>query len=166
MSKKVEYSLEEGTKGHSLTIKNAIVIEKVFNAPIKRVWKAITDKDEMKEWYFEISEFKPEIGFEFQFIGGTEEKQFLHLCKITDVITGKKLAYSWRYDGYEGNSEVLFELYEETDKTRLRLTHQGLETFPKGITDFASENFVEGWTHIIDVALKEFLENEREEGTS
>ncbi len=36
------------------------VIERILNAPVERVWRAITDKDEMKNWYFDIPEFKPE----------------------------------------------------------------------------------------------------------
>ncbi len=38
------------------------VIERTYNAPISKVWKAITDKEEMKEWYFDLAEFKPEVG--------------------------------------------------------------------------------------------------------
>jgi len=113
----------------------------------------------MKQWYFDLAEFKPEIGFEFQLYGGTEEKQYLHLCKITEVIPGKKLAYSWRYDGSEGNSLVTFELFAEGDKTRLKLTHEGLETFPKSNPDLAKENFVEGWISIIGTSQKKFIEN-------
>ena len=112
----------------------------------------------MKNWSFDLAEFKPEIGFEFQFLAGKDEKKYLHLCRITEVIAHKKLAYSWRYDGYEGNSYVTFELSAEGNKTRLRLTHEGIETFPKVIADFARENFVEGWTYTVEKALRGFLE--------
>ena len=134
------------------------VIERTFNAPVEKVWKAITDKDQMKQWYFDIAAFKPEVGFEFRFEASNEGKTYLHLCKITEVVAGKKLAYSWRYDGHEGNSFVTFELFAEGDKTRLKLTHEGLETFPADKPDFAKENFVAGWTQIIGTNLKEFVE--------
>ncbi|MOA14701.1 hypothetical protein D3C78_1348200 [compost metagenome] len=107
-----------------------IVLEKVYDAPVSTVWEALTDKDKMKHWYFELEDFKPEVGFEFQFYGGTEEKRYLHLCKVKEVIAGKKISYSWRYDGFEGDSLVSFELFDENNKTRLKLTHEGLETFP------------------------------------
>ncbi len=69
------------------------VIEKTFNAPVEMVWKAISDKDEMKKWYFDLAEFKPEVGFEFRFSGGpSPEKMYLHLCKVTEVIENKKLS--------------------------------------------------------------------------
>jgi uncharacterized protein YndB with AHSA1/START domain len=134
-------------------------IERTFNAPVSKVWKAITDKGEMKKWYFDLAEFKPEIGFKFQFKGGKDESnQYLHLCEITEVITEKKLTYSWKYDGYEGISFVTFELFPEGNKTKVKLTHKGLETFPASNPDFAKANFAGGWTHIIGTALKQYLE--------
>lgn len=137
------------------------VIERTYNAPVARVWRAITDKDQMKEWYFNLKEFKPEVGFEFSFVGrGKEGESYLHLCEIMEVIPEKKLKHSWRYDGYEGNSFVTFELFEEGDQTRVRLTHEGLETFP-ALPAFAKENFNEGWTAIIGTSLKNFLEQKQ-----
>src|SRR5437868_10790444 len=113
------------------------IIERTFDAPMSKVWQAITDKDKMKQWYFDIKEFEPRVGFEFQFYGGSEEKRYLHLCKITEAIMGKKLAYSWKYKDYPGESSVTFELFSEGNKTRLRLTHEGLESFPTDNPDFA-----------------------------
>jgi uncharacterized protein YndB with AHSA1/START domain len=136
------------------------VIERAFNAPADVVWQAITNKEKMKEWYFDIPGFKAEEGHEFQFTGGTEEKRYLHLCKITELIPGKKLTYSWAYDGYPGKSFVSFELFPEGDQTRLKLTHAGLETFPSDNKDFAKENFIAGWTEIIGTNLKAYVEKE------
>ena len=135
-----------------------VIVEKTFNVPVERIWKAITDKNEMKQWYFDIPEFKPEVGFEFQFYGeGKTGEKFLHLCKITDVVKNEKLRHSWRYDGYEGNSFVTFELFDEGGKTRLKLTHEGLETFPR-TNDFAKENFIEGWNYIVNTSLNDYLD--------
>ena len=67
------------------------IIEKTYNAPIAKVWKAITDNNEMKKWYFDIADFKPEVGFEFQFTGeGKDGEKYIHLCKVTEVIKEKK----------------------------------------------------------------------------
>jgi len=132
--------------------------EVIINAPVLKVWKAITDREEMKQWYFDLAEFKPEVGFEFQFEGGPDDRKYLHLCKITEVIPNKKLSYSWKYDGYEGDSFVTFELFDENGKTRLKLTHSGIETFPADNPDFARKNFDEGWTSIIEKSIKDYLE--------
>lgn len=134
-----------------------IIIEQTYHAPIQHVWIAISNKTEMKKWYFDLPEFKAEVGFEFQFWGGTEDKQYLHLCKITEVIPGKKLVHTWRYDGYEGISYLSFELFPEGENTRLKLTHSGLESFPKNNPDLAKENFVKGWTAILGDSLEDYL---------
>jgi uncharacterized protein YndB with AHSA1/START domain len=133
---------------------NPIEIERLFDVPSTKVWDALTKNEQMKEWYFQIAEFKPVVGFEFQFIGKTDEnKEYLHLCKVTEVVPGKKLAFSWRYDGLPGNSIVTFELFAEGEKTRLKLTHTGIESFAIGGPDFVKENFVQGWTYILDKSL-------------
>jgi uncharacterized protein YndB with AHSA1/START domain len=136
-----------------------IVLERILNASISKVWKAITDKDEMKNWYFDLEEFKAEPGFKFQFLGGPDpDKQYLHLCEVTEVIPQKKLTYSWCYHGYTGISYVTFVLFDQGHNTLLRLTHKGIETFPKENADFAIKNFEEGWNEIIHTSLKNYLE--------
>jgi uncharacterized protein YndB with AHSA1/START domain len=138
-----------------------LIIEYNFAAPIGKVWKAITDKNQMKQWYFNITEFKPETGFEFQFYGGSEDKQWLHLCKVVEVVPNKKITYTWRYDGYPGISYVTFELSAYGNKTQLKLIHAGLESFPSDtVPELKKENFLEGWTYIIGTALKEFVKAE------
>jgi uncharacterized protein YndB with AHSA1/START domain len=137
-----------------------IVIEGTMNASAERVWQAITDLHLMKQWYFDIKEFKPEPGFEFQFEGGTEDRKYLHLCKVVEVEPLRKITYSWRYQGHEGNSFVTFALYPSGNKTRVVLTHLGVESFPKTNPDLARQNFVDGWTSIVGSSLKEFLESD------
>jgi Uncharacterized conserved protein len=147
-----------------MTTKNelaeAVVIERTFNAPVGRVWKALTDVEEMRQWYFNLKQFKAEVGFEFEFVVEHEGTTYHHLCKVTEVIPQKKIAYTWRYKGHEGDSLVTFELFADGDETRLKLTHQGLETFPKTAA-FARKNFEAGWTAIIDSELKQFLEGKQ-----
>ena len=137
------------------------VIERTYEAPAGKVWKAITDKDQMKQWYFDLSAFKPEVDFEFSFEGKTREgKSILHLCKVTEVIPQQKLAYSWQYENQPGYSVVTFELFPEGKQTRLRLTHAGLESFPQDDKSFQKQSFAEGWTYITGTSLKNFLEKE------
>src|SRR5690348_15358410 len=113
------------------SLAEAIVIERTYNAPIAQVWRALTDVDQMRAWYFDLNEFKPEVGFEFEFVVEHEGNTFHHLCKVTEVIAQKKIAYAWRYKGEPGDSLVTCELFAEDDKTRLTLTHTGIESFPK-----------------------------------
>ena len=136
-----------------------VVIECAYHGSAEKVWQAITEKEKMKQWYFDIKEFSPEIGCEFEFTAGSDKKKYLHRCKITEVEMGRKLAYSWRYDGYEGMSYVTFELFAEGTSTKVTLTHEGLETFPQDNPDFAKESFTDGWTYILGTSLKGFVED-------
>jgi uncharacterized protein YndB with AHSA1/START domain len=137
-----------------------VQVVQTVKAPIDTVWQALTQKEQMKQWYFDLAEFQPRVGFKFQFMGGTEENQYLHLCEITEAEPNRKLVHSWRYDGYEGNTLVTFELVPVTEhQTRVILTHAGLETFPESNPDFAKKNFEAGWKHIIGVSLPAYLEN-------
>ena len=137
-----------------------LIIERTYNAPIQLVWKALSDNNEMKKWYFQLPEFKPEVGFQFQFNGTSKDgKPKLHLCQVTEVVPGKKLTYSWAYAGVTGISFVTWELFAEGEKTRLKLTHAGLDTFPKENQNFARENFEGGWATILGTWLKEFVES-------
>ncbi|MGJ8593818.1 MAG: SRPBCC family protein [Aquaticitalea sp.] len=135
-----------------------IIIEATFDAQITKVWQAISDINEMKQWYFDLEEFKPKVGFKFEFVGcpdsGTE---YVHLCEVTAAKPNKILSYTWKYKGYEGNSEVRFELIDQVDQTLLKLTHEGLHTFPKDNPDLSIHSFVEGWNEIIHKNLKEYL---------
>jgi uncharacterized protein YndB with AHSA1/START domain len=144
-----------------MTIQNelteAVVLERTFDAPVARVWKALTDVQEMRQWYFDLKEFKPEVGFEFEFVVEHEGNKYHHLCKITEVSPQKKIAYTWRYKGEVGESLVTIELSPDGNKTRLKLTHTGIETFPK-TPAYARKNFEAGWTAIIGSELKQFLE--------
>jgi uncharacterized protein YndB with AHSA1/START domain len=136
----------------------AVIIERMFDAPLARVWQALTNVDEMRRWYFDLKEFKPTPGFEFGFTVEHKGTTYRHLCRVTEAIPQKKIAYTWRYDGHEGDSLVTFELFAEGKKTRLKLTHEGLETFPD-TAGFARKNFEAGWT-AISAELQQFVESD------
>ncbi len=138
-----------------------ILIEKILQHPVIKVWKALTDKDQMKHWYFDLDAFKAEKGFQFSFAGkGHKGQSYTHLCTVTEIIPLKKIQYSWTYKGYEGFSLVTFELFElGKNQTRLVLTHQGLNSFPQNNPDFAKSSFKGGWTHLVTLSLAEFLDN-------
>ena len=141
-----------------MTDAKPLIVERVYDAPIQKVWQALTDKEQIKQWYFKLPEFKAEVGFEFNFIAGPHDGvQYKHLCKITEIIPERKISYTWIYDGYAGASLVSFALFEEADKTKLVLTHSGLETFDATNKNFDKTNFNEGWSYFVNSALNDFL---------
>jgi len=138
----------------------SIIVERTFSVPPEKVWNAITDPNQMRQWYFPMMEdFRPEKGFETQFDVVMGDKHYLHLWKVTDVIPGRKISYEWKYGGYPGDTLVTFELFESQEGTKLILTHENLETFKGDIyPELDKDNFLEGWMRFIGTALKDYLD--------
>lgn len=135
-----------------------VVIEKHYPVAVDRVWKALTDKEQMKQWYFDPDAFRPEVGFSFSFPGqGHKGEKYLHRCVITEVTPHQLLQYSWAYESHPGYSLVTFRLKEENGGTTLTLTHHGLDSFPANNPDFAVTSFTAGWTELITRLLFNFL---------
>jgi uncharacterized protein YndB with AHSA1/START domain len=139
-----------------------VIVENLLHAPATAVWKAFTDKDEIKKWYFSMEAFEPVIGFKFSFTGGPPGGiLYTHLCRILEIIPGKKLVHTWAYAGYRGESELTIELEDRGNDTFIRLKHAGLESFPKENKDFAKENFIAGWNEIINNSLPAYLDKQQ-----
>ncbi|MCH7397817.1 SRPBCC domain-containing protein [Belliella sp. DSM 107340] len=136
-----------------------IVVEQTFEASISTVWTVITEVEYMKLWFFNsIKAFETKEGFETRFFVRHNKHYFLHLWKIIQVELGKSIKYNWKYGGYEGDSTVSFELFEEGKFTRLRLTVEILEDFPDHIPEFSRESCMEGWEYLIKESLFNFFE--------
>jgi uncharacterized protein YndB with AHSA1/START domain len=136
-----------------------IILEHSYKAAPARVWRALTDPEEVRQWYFDIPGFKAEVGHKFSFSGGDETKQYMHHCEILEVIPERKLSYTWAYEDFPGSSVVSFELFPGADGgTRVRITHSGLETFPGDrLPDFAPASFKGGWTYFLTDGFAKYL---------
>ncbi|MCD8043532.1 MAG: SRPBCC domain-containing protein [Tannerellaceae bacterium] len=137
-----------------------IIIEEKINAPAERVWRAISEREEMRHWYFDITRFWPELGCDFQFNEIKNGKKYVHLCRVTDIIEKKKLGYTWKYEGIPGCSEVTFELIPADKDTLVKLTHKGVDSFAQAGRGFGRSDFEREWNRIIKRSLKNFAERE------
>lgn len=140
------------------TTDDPIVVEETFDVPIEVIWDAISQPALMRQWYFEdIPSFKAEAGFDTQFVVQSEGRDFTHVWKVTEAVPLKKLAYDWRYKEYPGDGFVVWELSNDGDGTRLRVTTHVREDFPEDIPEFTRESCIAGWDYFIKGRLKEFL---------
>lgn len=135
-----------------------IVIEEIFSSSLESVWDAITKLDLMHRWYFDnIPNFIPEVGFKTKFDVKSEERNFIHIWEITEVIPLKKIKYIWQFEKYSGKSTADFNLFKADNHTRLRLIVEILDDFPDGIKEFTRESCIAGWKYFINNRLKDFL---------
>ena len=68
-----------------------VVFKQKVNAPLEKVWSALTDKAQMKEWYFDIPDFQLDVHNEFNFYEPGGEKKYHHRGEILEVIPHQKL---------------------------------------------------------------------------
>jgi len=136
-----------------------VIVEQDFEASIGEVWNAITQLDRMRQWFFpNIPSFEANVGFRTAFDIQSGERNFRHLWRIMEVVPEKLIKYHWSYDEFPGEGMVTFEISSKDNLTRLRLTNEGLETFPDDIPEFSRESCESGWKFILGRNLKEFLE--------
>jgi len=135
-----------------------VVVNQDFEASIETLWSAITEHDQMIQWFFEnIPAFKPEVGFKTQFLIENEARKFTHLWEIVEVIPNQKIVYNWKYDEYGGEGLVFFELIENGKGSTLRLTNRWLGEFSQNIPEFSRESCLGGWEYFINGRLKKYL---------
>ena len=135
-----------------------IVVEETFRATPESVWRAITEADHMRAWFFEsIPDFKPVVGFRVEFDVDSGGRRFPHMWRVTRVVPGELIELNWRYGGYPGDSYVTFELIRGGDSTRLKLTHVVKEDFPDDVPEFKRESCVAGWRYFINQRLNQYL---------
>ena len=136
-----------------------IVVYQVFEVPAFKLWAAITEEDQMRQWFFENMEsFRPEIGFYTEFDVKTPERNFLHQWKIIDVLDGQRIVYDWRYKHYQGKGFVTFQVNKITEsRSSLHLISLITNPFPQDIPEFERESGVNGWKYFINQRLDEYL---------
>lgn len=125
--------------------------------PPLEVWNALTDTSKMKKWYFpQLQNFEPIVGYKFQF--DDDNSGYQKEWVVTKVVEEKTLAHSWAYKSYPGSSEVMFDLFSEGSKTKLRVTQTGLKSFPYH-PHFERGRFERGWDNLLGQNLKHLLED-------
>ncbi|HIG43853.1 MAG: SRPBCC domain-containing protein [bacterium] len=136
-----------------------IVVEQDFARSATDVWTAITDVGEMRRWYFDnIPDFEAEVGFRTQFMVESSDRSFLHLWEVTEVVPQSKIVHNWKYEEFEGDSNVTFEVSGDDQSANLTVTLEVMADFPDNIPEFTRESGIGGWTFFINDQLKAYLD--------
>jgi activator of HSP90 ATPase len=117
-----------------------------IKAPIKEVWRALTDEEIIQEWGGSPVKMDDKVGTEFEFWGGDI------WGKNLEVESGKKLVQEWFGGDWKEPSKVTFVLSEKDGVTTVELTHENLP-------DEEVDNFDDGWKEYYMGPIKELLEN-------
>ena len=123
----------------AVVTESALIFERRIAAPPERVWRALTEPEELRVWLARAEiDLRPGGPIVLTF----ENDPSVMLGTITEIEQGRLLEYTWSEDDVE--SVVRFVVEPDGDGTRLTLTH----TFER--VDELS-GFGAGWHHHLEL---------------
>ncbi|WP_416728708.1 SRPBCC family protein [Fictibacillus sp. JL2B1089] len=127
-----------------------------FNAPIQKVWDAVSTSKGMSAWFMP-NDFKAEEGHEFHIQSPFGPSP----CKVLVIDEPHKLSFAWDTDGWV----VTFLLEEKGDQTEFTLIHSGWkeEDALVGKANQKAQDVRDrmngGWVGIVNERLKKVVES-------
>ena len=157
---------KQDVKQQASALQNDIVINRVFDLPISKIWRAWTEAEEFKKWWgpkdftCPSSKMEAKVGGKYlNCMRGPDGKEYWSTGVVKELIPERKLVVTDNFSDEKGNikpasdygvpgnwpKELLITVYlEEADgATKLKLRHQG-------IPDEAREDCIKGWNESLD----------------
>ena len=127
----------------------------LINAPIEKVWAAVSSSDGIAAWWMENT-FEPVLGHEFVLHAGPHGDS---RCKVTELEPISRVGFDWNFDWH-----LTFELRDLGDnKTEFTLIHSGFDaeksTFFGQPHTAVREIMDGGWGKIVKEKLPSFIES-------
>lgn len=120
-------------------MRESIRVVKHFPHPPARVWRAISEREQLAKWLMPNDFSVAEPGARFSFDAG---QWGTVQCEITQVDPGRLLRFTWRNPPLD--TTLTFELTPEPGGTQLVLVHDGFDPADPR-QKFALQAMGEGW---------------------
>jgi len=156
----------QGTRHQGTDVQNELVIYRVFDSPVSKVWQALTEPEQFKKWWgpkdFTCPFCKMEARVGGKFLGcmrAPDGKEYWSTGVVKEFIPEKKLVVTDNFADEKGNVksaseygmpgdwpeqlQITFELEEADGATKLRLQHDG-------IPDEMHDECVKSWNESFD----------------
>jgi uncharacterized protein YndB with AHSA1/START domain len=148
--------------GQELEIRKTIVID----ASPEVVFKAITDPNELTNWFPDNAIFDGRIGGKVRFTFNKErtkdlDRDYSPEGTIKEFIPNKKVSYTWQLKDIPEFPEttVTWELEKiEANQTRVNLVHSGFTGKEEGKLSFKEHE--QGWSYFLD-RLEKYCEKKK-----
>lgn len=136
--------------------KPQIVIKKIFNQPLHKVWDSISDKTALSKWLMKTNDFELTVNHEFLFT--TEPRGNFDgkiKCKVISFKENEELYYSWKAAGMIEPTYVRWTIKEiGKNETSLQLEHFGFQGFKGWMTKHLLNA---GWKKLLTKKLLNYL---------
>lgn len=135
-----------------------VVMERVFDAPAERVFKAYTDPNIIPKWWgprrYKTSVDKMDVrpGGIWRYIcRGSEGEEYGFNGVYREIVAPKRLVSTFEFEGMPGHGSVLTATFEEhAGKTKLRATalYQNREDRDGDLKSGMEEGAAESWDRL------------------
>jgi steroid delta-isomerase-like uncharacterized protein len=133
----------------------SLTLERTYRQSPDKVWAAWTTPEALRQWFFpgdvqdvRIPAFDARKGGQYrvEFGKGAMEGVFIAVGTFTEVVPGKRLTFTWDWEGAPGmpGSVVTIEMAKAGTGTKVTLRHDGLPGAE------AAANHRKGWEGILD----------------
>jgi uncharacterized protein YndB with AHSA1/START domain len=113
-----------------------IVTHAQIDAPRDRVWRALTEEEQIAEWWGGYVSLVARPGGRlterWTDSGGRE---VITSGEVVRLNAPQTLELTWADDDWDESTRVLFQLEETADGTHLTLEHSGWEAFPSSLRE-------------------------------
>jgi uncharacterized protein YndB with AHSA1/START domain len=131
-----------------------IVVRAQIDAPRERVWRALTEQEQIAEWW------GPHVSFEARPGGSLTERwtdaggrEVVTRGEVLRLIAPGTLELRWADEDWDGPTRVLLRLEGGADATRLTVEHSGWEAFPPLLREKLIGVHAAGWSeHLANLA--------------
>ncbi|MEQ8520491.1 MAG: SRPBCC domain-containing protein [Cytophagales bacterium] len=129
-------------------MKDQIVKEKLFNHSIDKVWKAITEAEQISKWFIH-ADFKAEAGYQYT-LTATEEHGSTKVKGRVLEANPYTLKYTWGSGESAIETIVTWTLKQEGSQTKLILVHSGISKHGEAAEEVMG-HFDMGWDACLSV---------------
>ncbi|MFS4460483.1 SRPBCC family protein [Bdellovibrio sp. HCB2-146] len=125
------------------------------------IWSALTDKDELEEWWSEGVTLEPKVGGKFREAWeddrGTSQ---LATGKVLAVKAKNEIRFTWREKDWpqEASTECLIQIEDQKSHRVLSVVHTGWNKLPEGKRAKLINDFKVGWGYHLQ-ELKSYLDD-------
>lgn len=130
---------------------SSLIIKRIYNADRKTLFKALTDPEILKQWFFPAREegwsatvdFNAEVGKNYSItMHDPDGKDYVHSGEFREIIPGQKLVFTWNSQAVQ-DTVVTITLAEVDGGTEVKLKHEFMPN------EEMKKNHTEGWKQIL-----------------
>lgn len=133
----------------------------ILRATAPEIWRALTDRDDLEEWWSEGVTLEPKVGGKFIEIWEDDEgKPQLATGEVLLAKANKEIKFTWNEKNWpkDAFTECSIIIVDNKSVRTLTLKHSGWEIFPEAKRKKLLKDFEVGWKYHLE-ELKSFLDD-------